>query len=257
MENITDMEKFDERSTPQVPAVMGGVSLVQMAIQKNYDPAFIEKMMDLQERNDTKVAKQAYIGAMAEFKANLPTVIKDKENKQYSSMYVSESALLNTINPELSKHGLSATFSFPETEGNTMKVTCTITHKAGYGESVTLPGPIDTSGSKNPLQQVKSTVTYLRKATFEAITGIATSDPIADDDGNSSGSVEYISIDQQTEINDYFDELYTDNGKKFLKWLGAESVDTIPIKDYKKAIDSLKDIKAERKKPKREPGDED
>jgi len=248
MENITDMEKFDERSTPQVPAVMGGVSLVQMAMQKNYDPAFIEKMMDLQERNDTKVAKQAYHQAMAEFKANLPTVIKDKENKQYSSMYVSESALLNTINPELSKHGLSATYSFPETEGNTLKVTCTITHKAGYGESVTLPGPIDTSGSKNPLQQVKSTVTYLRKATFEAITGIATSDPIADDDGNSSGSVEYISIDQQTEINDAIAELYTDGGKKFMEFLKVESVETIPAKRYKETISALNTVRKSRPK---------
>jgi len=219
-----------------------------MAMQKNYDPAFIEKMMDLQERNDTKVAKQAYIGAMAEFKANLPTVIKDKENKQYSSMYVSESALLNTINPELSKHGLSATFSFPETEGNTMKVTCTITHKAGYGESVTLPGPIDTSGSKNPLQQVKSTVTYLRKATFEAITGIATSDPIADDDGNSSGSVEYISIDQQTEINDAIAELYTDGGKKFMEFLKVESVETLPAKRYKETISALNTVRKSRPK---------
>ena len=248
MENITDMEKFDERSTPQVPAVMGSVSLVQMAMQKNYDPAFIEKMMDLQERNDMKVAKQAYHQAMAEFKANLPTVIKDKENKQYSSMYVSESALLNTINPELSKHGLSATYSFPETEGNTLKVTCTITHKAGYGESVTLPGPIDTSGSKNPLQQVKSTVTYLRKATFEAITGIATSDPIADDDGNSSGSVEYISIDQQTEINDAIAELYTDGGKKFMEFLKVESVETIPAKRYKETISALNTVRKSRPK---------
>jgi len=244
----TDMERFEDRNPPEVPAVIGSVSLVQMAMQKNYDPEFIKQMMDLQERNDTRIAKQAYHQAMAEFKVNLPRVVKDKENKQYKSMYASESALLNTINPELSKYGLSASYSFPDAEENILKVTCTITHKAGYSESVTLPGPIDTSGSKNPLQQVKSTVTYLRKATFEAITGIATSDPKADDDGNSSGDIEYITLDQQTEINDAIADLYTDGGKKFLKFLEVESVETIPLKKYKEALAALKTVRMSRPK---------
>jgi len=237
---MNDVEKFEERSSAQmpVPQDQGTVSLVQMAMQRGYEPEFISKMMDLQERNETRIAKQAYISAMAEFKANLPTVIKDKENKQYSSMYASESALLNTINPELSKHGLSAAFSFPETEGNTLKVTCTITHKAGYGESVTLPGPIDTSGSKNPLQQVKSTVTYLRKATFEAITGIATSDPIADDDGNSSGPVEYINDQQYGSILDMMNAAEADE-EKFLKYLKIESLEKMPLNKFNMATKAL------------------
>jgi len=246
---MNDVQKFEERSP--VPQSQDSISLVQMAMQRGYEPEFISKMMDLQERNETRIAKQAYISAMAEFKANLPTVIKDKENKQYSSMYASESALLNTINPELSKHGLSATFSFPETEGNTLKVTCTITHKVGYGESVTLPGPIDTSGSKNPLQQVKSTVTYLRKATFEAITGIATSDPKADDDGNSSGTVEYIDKKQVSTILDLINAKEADESK-FCEYMGVENVGEILSKNYQSAIIALK----KKKKPERQPGEE-
>ena len=250
---MNDVEKFEGRSTAQVPVPQdqGAVSLVQMAMQRGYEPEFISKMMDLQERNETRIAKQAYISAMAEFKVNLPTVIKDKENKQYSSMYASESALLNTINPELSKHGLSAAFSFPETEGNILKVTCTITHKAGYGESVTLPGPIDTSGSKNPLQQVKSTVTYLRKATFEAITGIATSDPKADDDGNSSGVVEYINDKQLSTIMDLINAKEADE-TRFCEYMKVEKVEDILSGDFNKAIIALN----KKKKPARQPGDE-
>jgi hypothetical protein len=45
-----------------------------------------------------------------------------------------------------------------------------------------LSSPPDTSGAKNPLQQIKSAITYLEGATFQAITGIVASDE--DDDGN-------------------------------------------------------------------------
>jgi hypothetical protein len=195
--------------------------------------------MDLQERYESRQDKKLYIAAISEFKANLPPVFKDKENKQYKSMYASESALLNTLNPELSKYGLNSSFSFPEAPEGKLLVTCTITHKNGHSESVTLSGPIDTSGSKNPLQQVKSTVTYLRKATFEAITGIATSDPRDDDDGNSSGNIEYINEKQLSTIVDMINAKEVDQ-VKFCKWLKVDAPEYILAKDYNKALNALK-----------------
>ena len=250
---MEDIEKFESRNEKSAVTVVpqSGISLVEMAMQKNYDPEFISKMMDLQERNEAKVAKQAYVTAMAEFKFNLPTVFKDKKNKQYDSMYASESALFNTINPELSKHGLSASFSFPDTEGSILKVTCIITHKGGHSESITLPGPIDISGSKNPLQQVKSTVTYLKKATFEAITGIASSDPISDDDGNSSGLTKTINDKQVSTIMDLINAKEADE-TKFCEYMKVEKVEDILSGDFNKAIIALN----KKKKPTRQPGDE-
>jgi len=164
-------------------------------------------------------------------------------------MYASESALLNTINPELSKHGLSANFTFPEsTDAKTLKVGCTITHEQGHSESVVLPGPIDTSGAKNPLQQVKSTVTYLRKATFEAITGVASSD--GDDDGNSAGGG-FIDDKQLKKISDMITSKNVDM-IQFLGYMGVEATDEIPAKDFSKAMIALKKAKGRE----REPGEE-
>jgi len=239
-----------EIEDPNLPETVGPNAVVLMAMQKGYTPELIEKMMDLQERNDNKIAKQSFHKAMAEFKAILPPVFKDKDNKQYNSKYASESSLLNTLNPFLSKQGLSASFSFPETQGDILKVTCTITHKNGYGESVTLPGPLDTSGSKNPLQQVRSTVTYLRKATFEAITGIATSDPTSDDDGNSSNINEFISDKQLSSLTDMINSKEADE-VKFLKYMKIESLDKMHVKDFGKAMTALKAKKA----PVRQPGE--
>ena len=265
---MNDYAKFEERNKEntievvpygQRPACQAPSAIIELAINRGADLEKLEKLMELQERYDQQQAKKDYTKAMTEFKAAMPKVFKDKENKQYKSMYASESALLNTLNPFLSQFKLSANFSFPDSEGDLFRVTCTITHENGYSDSVTLKGPLDTSGSKNPLQQVKSTVTYLRKATFEAITGIATSDPDSDDDGNSSEKTQHINVDMQTEINDLLKSTKADK-KRFFDHFKVDSVETIPMTKYGEVISLLKEKKEvqEKAKPKpmREPGEE-
>ena len=53
-------------------------------------------------------------------------------------------------------------------------VTCYLTHSDGHTESLTLEGPPDSSGSKNPLQEMQSTASYLKRQSLLAITGTAT-----------------------------------------------------------------------------------
>lgn len=216
---------------------------INLAIETKADLPTIEKFMDLRERWEKNEARKAFHVAMAAFKSNLPTVVKDKTNSQYKSKYVSEDALINTINPELSKQGLSASFDFAQ-EGENIKVTCNITHAKGHRESVSLSGKADGSGSKNPLQQIKSTTTYLRKATFEAITGIASSENEADDDGNGSGGVTYISDKEKSTLVDMFNSLELTEGQKinFFKLVSVEKDDFDKIKasDFQKAMNALK-----------------
>lgn len=130
-------------------------------------------------------AEQAFVAAVAAFKANPPAVYKDKDNKQYGSKYTSIGNLVNTVNAALSPHGLATRWNIDQ--GDKITVTCFLTHALGHSEKCTMSGPADTSGQKNPLQQIKSTVTYLKIATFEAVTGVASAEGNSDDDGNDDG----------------------------------------------------------------------
>ena len=195
-------EFLPEPQTDHTPAAM-----IQMAIAQGADLDKLEKLMTLQERYEENEAKKLFNKAVSDFKAHLPTILKDKDNKQYNSKYVSEANLMNTVNPELSKYGLNAHFQL-EQNGN-IKVTCILTHSAGYSESTSMSAPADSSGSKNAIQQIKSTVTYLRKMTFEAITGVATTDPEGDDDGNAAGT-EMVNDKELSQIVDMVNETGTD-----------------------------------------------
>uniref|UniRef100_A0A6M3JKV4 Putative Erf family protein n=1 Tax=viral metagenome TaxID=1070528 RepID=A0A6M3JKV4_9ZZZZ len=240
-----EIKVYDKRMSHEIiPHVEQPTSIVMAAISKGYDPAFIEKMMDLAERNEKTEARKAFYNAVADFKKKPPEVLKDKENTQFSkgdkkAMYVSLGNLVKTINPALGEHGLSASWEIEQAE-KIIKVTCRLSHRFGHSEAVTMEAPPDTSGgnSKTPIQQIKSTVTYLKAATFESVTGLAASDANLDDDGNLSGNVEYIDEKQQAAITDLLTTTESDV-PKFLVFMKVESIDQIKKADYNKAIAPL------------------
>jgi hypothetical protein len=124
----------------------------------------------------------------------------------------------------------------------------------GHSEELPLTAPIDQAAvgkqsgqrSRNPIQDIKSTFTYLRSATCEAMLGVAGTEGTVDDDGNSAGgNIEYITTDQCTEITDMVNETYKTDAKvkQWLDYVGADSVAHIPASKYKMAINSLKRAK--------------
>ena len=166
-----------------IPTNPGEMLYLAMAQGKGMDE--LEKFMDLKDRWEAGEARKAFVAAMSRFKANDIHVSKDKANLQYSSRYTTLGNLVSTVTPFLSQNGLSASWDIDQS-GAKIKVTCIITHSLGHSESVWMEAPPDASGAKNPIQQIKSTITYLKACTFESICGLASTDANLDDDGNGS-----------------------------------------------------------------------
>jgi hypothetical protein len=250
--NLTDdMHKFDSRGN--VPAVTGTNSnaVILTAMQNNYTPELIEKMLALQERNDANEARKLYVAAMAAFKANPPEIEKDK-TVEYdvgsSTTKYSHASLANAaekINKALSAHQLSASWKTTQDNGN-ITVTCSITHAAGHSESTGLTAGPDKTGSKNSIQAIGSTISYLQRYTLLALTGLAAHD--MDDDARSAEPPELISDDQVIEINDLLTETNS-NLKVFLKVAKANSVPEISQSTYPMLIKKLNKKKADLRQP--------
>ena len=164
----------------------GPMAMMMQAMAQGADVDQIEKMMALQERWDANQAKKAYVKAMAAFKANPPKIIKDKLVSYKATKY-SHASLGNvtqSISEGLGAHGLSAAWETIQLDKGMIKVVCIITHEIGHSESTSLSAMPDVSGSKNSIQAIGSTVSYLQRYTILAITGLATQDQ--DNDGRAS-----------------------------------------------------------------------
>jgi len=211
--------------------------MIRMAVSGGADLEKMERLLDLQMKWEQNENKKAYVKAMVKFKENPPVITKDKKNSQYDSMYTTLGNLVNTINPALSKQGLSASWRIEQ--NGIVKVTCTITHKLTYSESTSASAPVDTSGSKNAIQQIKSTVTYLKAVTLESITGLASSDTNLDDDGKSSEPVVVIDEKQLGTLIDLIAS-HNVNEPKFLKYLKIKTIEEMPQSMYSTAITAIK-----------------
>jgi len=154
---MVDEKNKDIQVKNNVPAQSSPSSIMLEAMGKGANLETIEKMLTLQERWEANEAKKAYNVDMAAFKENPPVITKDKVNTQYNSRYCSLQNLVDTVSPVLAKHGVAHRWIIEQ--NGIIKVTCILTHRLGHSESVSMSAPDDTSGSKNPIQQKKSTVT--------------------------------------------------------------------------------------------------
>ena len=225
------------------------VESIMQSIGEGADLEKLKGILELQLQWEANEARKAYVVAMTEFKSNPPEIFKDKKVSfgQGKTSY-SHASLFNVtdkINSELSKHGLSA--SWTTQQNGEVSVTCKITHIKGHSEETTLSAGADNSGSKNSIQAIGSTITYLQRYTLLALTGLATHDQ--DDDGQAIGE-SYITPEQVHTLMDWILDTGTDTDK-FCQYMKTSSIEEIPVSKYAQAISALK-----QKKEQRQPGQE-
>ncbi len=203
----------------------------------------LEKFMDLQKKWEDNEARKAYTQAMSEFKLNPPEIEKDTHVEYKTEKGITKynhASLGNVtakINKALGEHGLSAAWTTEQTEGK-ITVTCKITHVLGHFETTSLTAGHDSSGGKNAIQALGSTISYLQRYSLLSLTGLASRE--MDDD--AKGPVEYVTGEQVGTIVDFINEKKVD-AAKFLAYMKCETVETIPAVDFNKAIASLKAAK--------------
>jgi ERF superfamily protein len=160
------------------------LALVQQAIDKGTDPQVIASMVQLAERWQVNEDKRAFREAMAKFKDNPPKILKDKLVKFGGTEFVHATLdnVCECIVKALAGFGITHRW-VPSQKDGQITVTCVLS-LGSYSEGTPLSAGADTSGSKNAIQAIGSTVSYLQRYTLLSATGMATEMP--DDDGASS-----------------------------------------------------------------------
>lgn len=195
------------------------------ALDPNFNVEKLKELLAVKERWEATEARKAYNTAFAEFKAEAVKIIKNRavtdgplKGKRYAELY----AVVDAVTPALSEHGFSHAWKVKD-ERDWIEVTCTLTHVLGHSESVSMGGPADTGGAKNPIQARASTVTYLQRYTLKAVTGLAEHGD--DTDGNLPGGQM-----SEKELVDHFSAIDSAATEKDVKvafaraWKAAESL---------------------------------
>jgi len=225
---------------PVVPAANPVMDMIRQAVAGGQPLDVIRELKDMAKELAADEADRAFKAAFAAFKGE---VIEVRRNRQVTDgplkgrRYAELVSFVEAATPALSKHGLSASWSVTRDEKDWIEVTCTIEHSLGGRKQVSLGGPPDAGGAKNPLQARISTVTYLERATFKAACGLAEQGD--DDDGQSAGATTgTVSAAQVEELRKLIDQTDTDIAK-FCATFKIEALPELPASAFDAAAKSM------------------
>jgi hypothetical protein len=163
------------------------------AMNPNVDIDKMERLLLMQERIVERNAKTAYAAALAEAQPALPVVdrkgvisVPPKDGKAgHETPYAKWEDINDAIRPVLAEHGFALSFRIGK-DADRVVVTGVLSHREGHSEETTLSLPMDSTGSKNNVQAIGSSVSYGKRYTAGALLNFTTRGE--DDDGTSGGA---------------------------------------------------------------------
>jgi hypothetical protein len=210
------------------------IATIERAASSNeVDLDKMQALLNMQERILDRNAKQAFYAAMSQMQSDMPEVVE--RAKAHNTNYASFEDINAAVRPVLQRHGFAVTFRVHQDTQGIVKVTAVLSHTDGHSEDTSLLLPYDTTGSKNAVQAVGSSVSYGKRYTMCALLNIATRGE--DDDANGAVAVRYITPFQVRTIRTKL--AYASDETK--AWLKSEygSAERIPADEYDNVMASL------------------
>ena len=228
---MTLVEPMPQRNPPALTPM----ALLQIATEKGADVATLERLLDLQLKWEANEARKAFMEAKAAFYKDAPEITKNKHvgftsrrtGGDTDYWHATLDHVVASAAPVLAKHGFTHSW-FTAQDDKGIEVACELTHVMGHKERVSLKAPPEMSGTKNAIQGIGSTITFLERYTFLAVTGLAAKNQ--DDDGGRRGA-DFVTTDQADELQELVESTHSDK-PRFFEFVEADSFATIPAKKF-------------------------
>jgi hypothetical protein len=157
--------------------------LGNLATNANFNAEAFRMIVDLIREEKAGQAKSDFNAAFAAMQAIMEPAEKrgtGHNNKKFARY----EDIDRVAKPAMNKNGLSINHTIHQDDSK-VKIRAVLRHIGGHEESAEIILPLDTSGSKNPVQAYGSTTSYGKRYTYAALVGIAAEE--TDDDGKAAG----------------------------------------------------------------------
>ena len=215
--------------------------IAQAARDPNVDIDKMERLLQMQERVQSRDAKAAYAAALALVQPELPVITERggiKNGKgEVQSTYAKWEDINYAIKPVLATHGFALSFRTGRTPDGAITVTGVLMHREGHQEETTITLPHDSSGSKNAVQAVGSSTSYGKRYTAMALLNITSRGE--DDDGVAAGMGATVSEEQLARITALANETNA-SLDKLCKLLGVDRLMDIPAARFNEVVEKLR-----------------
>lgn len=223
------IQRIDAKET-MPPVVSDSATLMAVisraASDSSCDIEKMERLMAMHERMQASQAQVAFNAAMAEMQCELPS-IAERGKGHGTVKYATFEDINDVVKPIMQKHGFAVSFKVEHHQGG-INVTGVLMHKAGHREETTMLLPSDTTGSKNAVQAVGSSVSYGKRYVMSALLNLTTRGE--DDDGLAAVPSAAVTSQQAAAIN----ALLAQCSPKTVDWFTGEygNAESVPKARY-------------------------
>jgi hypothetical protein len=163
--------------------VSDGVALFErLARDPSVDVEKLERLIGMQERILAHQARAAFNAAFSVMQGELPAITE--KGRTDKGKYARLEDIVARVRPILERHGFALSHRTEWPGNGTVKVVGILTHREGHERTSEFISAADTSGSKNAVQALGSTVAYGRRYTTKDLLLIVTRGE--DDDADSA-----------------------------------------------------------------------
>lgn len=220
--------------------------LLALAVEKGTPVDALEKLVALHERLSERQAQQDFADAMAAFQAQCPP-IKRTSTAQFATRgggnmgytFAALDEIAATVNPILTRHGLSYTWDSTVT-GGAITCVCVVRHRNGHSERATITLPTESPSAMSSQQKVGSALTFARRLSLTQALGLTTTDD--DVDGAEVGArSDTITEDQVATLVALAEEVGVTGARwdRYLKHMAVDAIEALPASRYADAVASL------------------
>jgi len=236
------MNEIAQRNETQALASAGESATILQVIQRaaadpQCDIEKMERLMAMHERMQARNAEADFNADMASMQSEMPSIAERGEIKvqgQVRSNYATFEDINDIVKPIMQRFGFAVSFRVETTQGG-MSVTGILMHRAGHREQTTMLLPLDTSGSKNAVQAVGSSVSYGKRYVMSALLNLTTRGE--DDDGHAAVPTATITESQAQSMRALLAKCKQETADGFAKIYGEPEF--VAKADYDKAMAQL------------------
>jgi hypothetical protein len=150
----------------------------------------MDRLLLMRERENARMAEQAFNTALAEAQTEMQPVGADSDNPQTRSRYASYAALDRAVRPIYTTHGFALSFNTADAPGpEQARIVCDVCHAGGHTRRYHVDMPVDGKGARGGDVMTKthamgSGISYGMRYLLRMIFNLAIDQ---DDDGNAAG----------------------------------------------------------------------
>ena len=189
-----------KQENSNLPTESQATAMMQIISRAAADPACdldkMERLLSMKERIDKEENSRQFNADMASMQIEMPSVAE--RGTGHNIKYATFEDINDVAKPIMSKYGFAVSFKVVETERG-VRVTGLLLHRSGHREETEMTFPSDTSGSKNAVQALGSSISYAKRYIMSAMLNITTRGE--DDNGFAAVPDAIVSFSQAAELN--------------------------------------------------------